>query len=524
MYEPLPQSWSVLGSVECEVNARPNVAARVSQVMPGPSVNDYVNRVSFGNKQCDRVGQLDFSACTRLDPAQRIENRAIKQITTGGRVVGRRVLGLRLLDHARDLEDIGVDRIRNDFDGEDAVRAHLLARNLDRAQHGPAAALPNACHYLEDAAGRHQIVGKEHGNARLILVEHLLHLRNRVPKAQRLLLNDGFDIEESGRDLHLLEKFELALLAEVAFEHLVFDEVRDDAVFTRRGDDHESLGTRGRGLAGHEFDTRCVDYGQELFRHRFRRGKKACPHPCCWNTRSPEDALFGHVSLPACSHVTTPYLSGTRNSGTAHEHMVNHVSVHGNGPLTPALDAKRLRRREISTRRREIPHESRSADAAALTEHVAEIGLSGQVVCAYVPCGTEPGSIDFVNSIAAACAELLLPVVTGPRPLDWAAYTGPESLAPAEFGLLEPVGRRLGAAAISRATVVLIPALAVDRRGVRLGRGGGHYDRSLPLAQPAARLIAVVYDAEVVDELPSEPHDIRVGWALSPRRGQQQLE
>ena len=69
------------------------------------------------------------------------------------------------------------------------------------------------------------------------------------------------------------------------------------------------------------------------------------------------------------------------------------------------------------------------------------------------------------------------------------------------------------------ATVVLVPALAVDRSGVRLGRGAGFYDRSLALADPAARLVAVVRDDELVDAIPSGPHDVQMTHALTPRQG-----
>jgi 5-formyltetrahydrofolate cyclo-ligase len=65
----------------------------------------------------------------------------------------------------------------------------------------------------------------------------------------------------------------------------------------------------------------------------------------------------------------------------------------------------------------------------------------------------------------------------------------------------------------------LVPALAVDRAGVRLGRGAGFYDRALPLADPAARLIAVVRDDELVDALPAEPHDVPMTHALTPSSG-----
>jgi 5-formyltetrahydrofolate cyclo-ligase len=64
-----------------------------------------------------------------------------------------------------------------------------------------------------------------------------------------------------------------------------------------------------------------------------------------------------------------------------------------------------------------------------------------------------------------------------------------------------------------------VPALAVDRRGVRLGRGGGYYDRSLPLAAPGAALVAVVRDTELVPHLPSDPHDVPMTAALTPTAG-----
>jgi len=69
-------------------------------------------------------------------------------------------------------------------------------------------------------------------------------------------------------------------------------------------------------------------------------------------------------------------------------------------------------------------------------------------------------------------------------------------------------------AAIARAGLVLVPALAADRRGVRLGQGGGYYDMTLPLAGPGASLVVVLNDEELVDELPAEPHDQRVHAAL----------
>jgi 5-formyltetrahydrofolate cyclo-ligase len=96
-------------------------------------------------------------------------------------------------------------------------------------------------------------------------------------------------------------------------------------------------------------------------------------------------------------------------------------------------------------------------------------------------------------------------------------------LAPGRFGLLEPVGPRLGPTAVGTAEVVVVPAVAVARDGTRLGRGGGYYDRALRHARPGAVLVAAVFDDELVDALPTEPHDHRVTAVVTPSGGWQDL-
>ncbi len=146
-----------------------------------------------------------------------------------------------------------------------------------------------------------------------------------------------------------------------------------------------------------------------------------------------------------------------------------------------------------------------------------------ETVCAYVPVGSEPGSIELIDSLSRLRVRVLLPVARHdtsgiPQPLQWGEYR-PGGLVEAPFGLREPAEPWLPADAVATASVVLVPALAVDRTGVRLGRGAGFYDRSLPLADPAARLVAVVRDDELVDSLPADPHDVRMTHALTPRGG-----
>lgn len=110
---------------------------------------------------------------------------------------------------------------------------------------------------------------------------------------------------------------------------------------------------------------------------------------------------------------------------------------------------------------------------------------------------------------------MLLPVLLPGGELDWAVYDG--RLLPGPRGTLEPAGARLGLNAVADCAVVVVPALAVDRAGGRLGRGGGSYDRAL--ARTGAYVIAALHGGELVSALPLEPHDRPVHAAVLPDRG-----
>jgi 5-formyltetrahydrofolate cyclo-ligase len=174
--------------------------------------------------------------------------------------------------------------------------------------------------------------------------------------------------------------------------------------------------------------------------------------------------------------------------------------------------------------------------AARATRPEAERALAGRlvsaalsarlarcpVVAAYVPTPEEPGAGPLPAALAAVVGRLLLPVVPDRgRELTWAEYDG--RLVTGRFGLAEPAGPALPAGALASADVVVVPALAVARDGTRLGRGAGYYDRALPLARPDALLVAVVFDDELVDELPAEEHDRPVGAVVTPSGGWQEL-
>jgi 5-formyltetrahydrofolate cyclo-ligase len=194
-------------------------------------------------------------------------------------------------------------------------------------------------------------------------------------------------------------------------------------------------------------------------------------------------------------------------------------------PATSRLAKAELRRSLLAARRARSP-ERRRADAAALAAGLPAV-LDGvpDPICLFVAVGGEPGAtpdgaLPVLDAARALGRRVLLPVTVGAAPLDWAAFTGRDSLGPGPHGLLEPVGPRLGPDAVADAGLVVVPALAVDHRGVRLGRGGGHYDRTLPLAGPQTRLVALVADDGLVPgPLPAEPHDVAVHAVWRPATG-----
>jgi 5-formyltetrahydrofolate cyclo-ligase len=136
-------------------------------------------------------------------------------------------------------------------------------------------------------------------------------------------------------------------------------------------------------------------------------------------------------------------------------------------------------------------------------------------VAAYVSIGTEPGTGPLLERLVAMGRRVILPVVLPDLDLDWAAYDGPDSLE-RRRGLLEPAGRRLGLEAVATADVVLTPGMAVDRTGMRMGKGGGCYDRALGRVPVGTFTCTLLYDDEVLDEVPSTAHDRRVSAVVTP--------
>jgi 5-formyltetrahydrofolate cyclo-ligase len=185
-------------------------------------------------------------------------------------------------------------------------------------------------------------------------------------------------------------------------------------------------------------------------------------------------------------------------------------------PLT--VENKRVLRESVLAARSALPQRERSEADAAIIAATRDLVRGAACVAAYAPLPDEPGGSALPDELAEVVAPqgLLLPAMRPDRDLDWVRYDGALVRGATLRVLREPPGPRLGLAAIESAEVVLVPALAVDATGARLGRGGGSYDRALTRVAPGVPIVALLYSGELVPAVPTQPHDRSVTAVLTP--------
>jgi 5-formyltetrahydrofolate cyclo-ligase len=184
-------------------------------------------------------------------------------------------------------------------------------------------------------------------------------------------------------------------------------------------------------------------------------------------------------------------------------------------------EEKAALRTRLLAARGELAAEPRTAAGRAIRDALLErpeVQMAG-TIAAYYSVGAEPDTRGLVYALWKRGSYVLLPLLRPDGDLDWASYEGPDSLVSGPRGLLEPGETPRGPGAVARADAVLVPALAVDQAGNRLGRGGGSYVRALARVGPVVPLIALIYDAELLDYVPAEPHDVKVRAVVTPAAG-----
>lgn len=173
----------------------------------------------------------------------------------------------------------------------------------------------------------------------------------------------------------------------------------------------------------------------------------------------------------------------------------------------------RQRRQLLSPIQRESAEESLTAQLWQLVDSTGATSVS-----CYLSTTLEPGTRTFVNQAIERGLRVLLPSTRADGLLDWVVATVDGEEATGPHGVPEPVGELLGPIAVDEVDVLLIPAAAVDMSGMRLGWGRGYYDKTIGSMQKCPPVYAVIFDPELLDEVPTEPHDQPVSGVVTPTR------
>jgi 5-formyltetrahydrofolate cyclo-ligase len=172
-------------------------------------------------------------------------------------------------------------------------------------------------------------------------------------------------------------------------------------------------------------------------------------------------------------------------------------------------------RQQVLRSRQERGPEQRLMVADAVAAHLLAAAFTqvDRVAC-HLSMGTEPGTGPLITGLLRRGIEVLVPVTqTETHELQWVVFDPSSPLRLSTIGVPEPDGPRLGPEALAAAGLVIVPAVAVDHAGHRLGRGAGYYDRAL--ASVTAPVCAVVHANELMESVPHDEHDIPIQMAVT---------
>ena len=191
------------------------------------------------------------------------------------------------------------------------------------------------------------------------------------------------------------------------------------------------------------------------------------------------------------------------------------------GQATHLAARKTELRGAVLAARRRLDAPQRAAAGRQLRDAVLDAPQTQMAgaVAAYVSVGSEPETRGLIFALWKRGSYVLLPLLRPDNDLDWASYEGPDSLVAGPHGLLQPAEPPRGVTAITSADLVIVPALAADRIGNRLGRGGGSYDRALARVGPAVPTVALLYDDELLADVPAGDRDQPVRAVARPSQG-----
>lgn len=193
------------------------------------------------------------------------------------------------------------------------------------------------------------------------------------------------------------------------------------------------------------------------------------------------------------------------------------LSMSSDASANEITAAKRALRAELRERRRIRPAIEREASAASLTAQLIALTeqTGARTVACYLSTPDEPPTRVYLAWAREHGVDVLLPVSRDDGLLDWAAYDSDDE-GEDVLGLPVPLGGIVPPIRVNEVDLMLVPAAACDRSGMRMGWGRGYFDKTLGSMDRRPPVYAVVYDDEIVDALPHEPHDQPVDGAVTP--------
>lgn len=176
------------------------------------------------------------------------------------------------------------------------------------------------------------------------------------------------------------------------------------------------------------------------------------------------------------------------------------------------MTTKRILRQSIRTIKASHSREELEALSLSLLQRLEQHPrfLEAHTILLYHSLPDEVDTHAFINRWCSQ-KEIILPTVVGDD-LELHRYTGPHSLRLGSYGIMEPSGELF--TDFARITLAVIPGMAFDQQGNRLGRGKGYYDRLLPRLTHAYKLGLCFPFQLLTEEIPHEPHDCRVDEVL----------
>ena len=179
---------------------------------------------------------------------------------------------------------------------------------------------------------------------------------------------------------------------------------------------------------------------------------------------------------------------------------------------------KRALRAELRERRRNLTSTERTAAATGITERLIALAesVNARSVSCYLSATDEPDTRGFLRWASHEGIRALLPIARTDGLLDWVVASDDDEIAEGMFGLPEPTGEVLGPIAVNDVDLMIIPAAAVDRAGMRMGWGRGYFDKTIGSMEKCPPVYAVIYDSEILDSLPREVHDQPVNGVVTP--------